>query len=131
MECKAGAWGGGNGFPLGLGDMSEADGAIPGTAVGDPGHPSGSHTDGHDIDIAYYQNQPPDNHLRPVCDHVLGGYDQYHCTGEPYRLDLWRSTLFLGALLTSDRVRVIGVDGKIGPLVEGSDRPAKCNENIA
>lgn len=116
VDCKAKAWGGGNGHPLGLGDMSEASGAIPGTSDGDPGHPSGSHTNGRDMDIAYYQNVGSDNYLKPVCPH--GG--QYHCTGAPNKLDVWRTALFLGALLSSSRTRVIGVDGKIGPLVESA-----------
>ena len=38
--CQSEGWSFGNGGPLGLGDMSEADGAIPGTSVGSPGHPS-------------------------------------------------------------------------------------------
>ena len=40
---------------LGLGDMSEADGAIPGESIGQPGHPAGTHVDGSDMDIGYYQ----------------------------------------------------------------------------
>src|SRR5687768_10297236 len=40
--CKSAAWTAGNGGALGLGDMSEANGAIPGTAVGSPGHPQGT-----------------------------------------------------------------------------------------
>lgn len=116
VDCKAKDWVGGNGHPLGLGDMSEQNGAIPGTAIGSPGHPDGTHVNGYDMDIAYFQNQPPDNKLRPVCDHVSGGKDQYHCVSEPWRLDLWRTALFLGALFDSPRTRVIGVDGKVGAL---------------
>ncbi len=101
---------------LGLGDMSEANGNIPGTAIGDPGHPAGSHIDGYDIDIAYYQNTGPNNRLNIVCPHEWTN----HCTGPPNILDPWRSALFIGALLTSERTRVIGVDGEIGPLVEAA-----------
>lgn len=119
VDCKAAGWAGGNGEPLGLGDMSEANGAIPGTREGQPGHPPGTHEDGYDMDIAYYQTAAaPDNRLRAVCPHTSGGSDAYHCTGEPDTLDLWRSALFLGYLLQSPRTRVIGVDGKVGPLVE-------------
>jgi hypothetical protein len=39
VACKAAAWTGGNGGALGLGDMSEASGAIPGASIGQPGHP--------------------------------------------------------------------------------------------
>ena len=114
VDCKAASWGGGNGHVLGLGDMSEADGAIPGTSDNNPGHPPGTHVNGRDMDIAYYQKTGANNYLRPVCPH--GG--QYHCTGAPTNFDLWRTALFIGALLSSDRTRVIGVDGQIGPLVE-------------
>ena len=125
VDCKAKAWAGGNNMPLGLGDMSEKNGAIPGTSIGQPGHPQGTHTNGYDMDIAYYQVKPPNNYLRPVCPYLQNGQDQYHCVGEADNLDLWRTTLFLGALLTSGRVRVIGLDGKIGPLVEKA-MPTLC-----
>jgi hypothetical protein len=116
--CNSLAWTEGNGGRLGLGDMSEANGAIPGTAEGSPGHPAGSHVDGYDIDTAYYQTGTADNRLRPVCPHEVDGADQHRCVGAPTTLDVKRTALFLGALLTSSRVRVIGVDGKIGPLVK-------------
>ncbi len=116
VECHGKSWEGGNGHPLGLGDMSEANGAIPGTSDGDPGHPPGTHVNGRDMDIAYYQKTGPNNHLRPVCPHNW----QNHCTGQPDNLDVWRSALFIGALLSSERTRVVGVDGKIGPLIENA-----------
>ena len=114
VDCKANGWGGGNGYPLGR-RYSEADGAIPGTSVG-AGHPSGTHVDGYDMDIAYYSNAGTNNYLKPVCDHIIGGSDQHHCTSEPYLMDLWRTALFIG-VFSSERTRVIGVDGKIGPIV--------------
>ncbi len=118
VDCKAGSWGGGNGQPLGLGDMSEADGAIPGTSVGQPGHPPGTHIDGSDMDIAYYQQNPPNNFLRTVCPHTVNGSDVYHCTGPPTNFDVWRNAYFIGLLMQSPMTRVIGVDGQIGPIVE-------------
>jgi hypothetical protein len=69
------------------------------------------------MDVAYYQVTSPNNYLRPICPYVQNGTDQYHCVGAPNNLDVWRDALFLGALFTSSRVRVIGVDGKVGPLV--------------
>lgn len=117
VACQAASWTFGNGGPLGLGDMSEADGAIPGTSVGSPGHPAGTHVNGHDMDIAYYQTGTSDNRLRPVCEHTSGGADAYHCTSEPTLLDPWRTALFLGHLHASPQLRVIGVDGRVGPLV--------------
>jgi len=117
VECYGKSWTPGNGAPLGLGDMSEKSGAIPGTSIGSPGHPSGTHTDGSDMDIAYYQTSGTNNYLRPICPHTSGGVEQYHCTGEPTILDVKRTALFLGAFVTSSRTRIIGVDGKVGPLV--------------
>src|SRR6185295_4735875 len=61
VACKAGGWTYGNGGPVSLGNMSEPDGAIPHTAEGEPRHPSGTHEEGRDIDVAYYQVGTPDN----------------------------------------------------------------------
>ncbi|MCB9540157.1 MAG: hypothetical protein H6704_28425 [Myxococcales bacterium] len=118
VACLSANWNFGNqGEPLGLGDMSEQNGAIPGTSVGSPGHPQGTHTNGHDMDIGYYQVGTGNNILRPICDHVSGGQDQYHCVAEPHLLDVWRTALFLGKLHASPQLRIIGVDGQVGPLV--------------
>jgi len=113
--CKTAAWDTGNGGALGLGDMSEADGSIPGTSIGSPGHPEGTHTNGHDIDVGYYQINTADNRLRPICT-----YADEHCTAEPHLLDVWRHAFFLGALFESDITRVIGVDGQAGPMLEAA-----------
>ena len=119
VDCKAKSWAGGNGQPLGLGDMSESNGAIPGTRENQPGHPEGTHVGGSDMDIAYYQTSAaPDNRLRTVCPHTQNGQDAYRCVSAPNSLDLWRSAYFIGLLFQSSRTRVIGVDGQIGPLVE-------------
>ncbi len=116
--CKSAAWTAGNGGALGLGDMSEANGAIPGTAINDPGHPPGTHVNGYDIDLAYYQTGTADNRLRPICTHTdASGQDVYHCTGDVTKLDPWRTAMFLGAIFESSRTRVIGVDGKAGPVL--------------
>ena len=111
-------WSSGHGAPIGLGDMSECDGSIPGTSVGAPAHPAGTHTGGLDIDIAYFQTGTANNRLRPVCVSALDGVDQGHCTGPPSLLDVPRTALFIDALAESGAVRVIGVDGLIGPLLE-------------
>jgi hypothetical protein len=116
-QCKSAAWTVGNGGALGLGDMSEANGAIPGTSIGSPGHPAGTHTNGYDIDLGYYQAGTADNTLRPICAHTSGGTDQYHCTADPTLLDPWRHAMFLGHVFESTRTRVIGVDGKAGPII--------------
>ena len=83
-------------------------------------NPAGTHLDGHDMDIAYYQIGTSDNRLRPVCEHTSGGSDAYHCTGAPTLLDTWRTALFLGHFHASPQLRVIGVDGRVGPLVDSA-----------
>lgn len=116
VSCKAAAWSGSH-RTLGLGDMSESNGAIPGTSIGSPGHPAGTHVNGFDIDLAYYQVNTPDNKLRPICPYTSGGQDMSHCVGAPDKLDVWRTALFLGAVFESPRTRVIGVDGQAGPML--------------
>jgi hypothetical protein len=118
VRVLAAGWPSGHGAPIGLGDMSECDGSIPGTAVGAPAHPVGTHTGGLDIDIAYFQTRTPDNRLRPVCSSSVDGVDLARCTGSPTLLDVPRTALFIDALAASGAVRVIGVDGGIGPLLE-------------
>jgi len=120
VDCQARAWTFANGGPVGLGDMSEADGAIPGTSIGSPGHPAGTHVDGHDMDIGYFQTGTANNRLREVCPHTSGGAEQYHCTGAPNLLDPWRTALFIGHLHASPQLRVIGVDGRVGPPVSSA-----------
>ena len=120
VECQAAGWDYGNFEPLGLGDMSERNGAIPGTREGQPGHPAGTHVNGSDMDIAYYQVGTPDNTLRAVCAHTLNGRDEYHCTAEPEFLDPWRTALFIAHLHESPQLRVIGVDGRVGVPVEAA-----------
>jgi hypothetical protein len=73
---------------------------------------------GFDMDFAYFQIKGPNNFLREVCPHTAGGKEQYHCTGEPDNVDLWKHALYLGTLFTSPNIRVIGVDGRVGPLIE-------------
>jgi len=120
LECKTSDWEFGSGSPLGLIDMSEADGSIPGSLYGSPGHPVGSHTDGLDIDVSYYQLYTPDNRPRIMCDHYEGYYDVNHCTSQPYLLDPWRTTLFTTYLAEHPLLRVMGVDGRVGPVLVDS-----------
>jgi len=119
VACKATDWEYGSVDPIGLGDSSEADGAIPGTSQGYLGHPLGSHENGKDIDIAYFQLFSPDNNLRPVGVHQPGPFeDAFHLLGPPYALDVWRTALFIAYLSEHPRMRVIGVDGRIGTILE-------------
>lgn len=116
--CKAKDWLMGNGGPVGLVDMSEADGSIPGTSIGYPGHPAKTHTDGFDIDVAYFQVDTDDNRARSICEHLEDGVEAYHCTAAPNILDPWRTALFIGTLYEHPRLRLVGVDGKVGPMIE-------------
>jgi hypothetical protein len=118
VECKSADWDYGTLAPLGLGDMSEADGSIPGTSIGYPAHPPGSHQYGYDVDTAYYQVYAPDNLLRAVGMHYEGYSDAFHLTEPPFGLDVWRTALFAAYLSEHPHMRVIGVDGKIGPILE-------------
>jgi len=120
VACLADGWTSGNGMPLGLIDMSEQNGAIPGTRDGSPGHPTGTHTNGFDIDVAYYQTGTSDNRARPICEHTVSGAEAYHCTAPPHLLDTWRTALFLGALFESPNVRVVGCDGQAGPPLDSA-----------
>jgi len=120
VACYDASWTIGSDAPLGLIDMSEQNGAIPGTSIGEPGHPEGTHTNGFDIDVAYYQVGTSDNRARPICDHYEGGTDAYHCTATPHLLDAWRSALFLGALFEHPHIRVVGCDGKAGPILDSA-----------
>jgi hypothetical protein len=90
--------------PLGLLDMSQADGDTPGRLEGSLRHPEGTHINGNDIDIAYYQTGD-DNLGRVVCEN-----DGYWCTEEPDILDARRTAYFISRLVQSEHVRVIGVD---------------------
>jgi hypothetical protein len=119
----------GNGGPIGLGDMSECDGSIPGTSTGAPAHPAGTHTDGYDIDVAYFQTGTPDNRLRSVCPTAIDRVEQHHCVGEPDLLDVGRTALFVEALASTGGVRVIGVDGRIGPLLE-AELQSLCDTGV-
>ena len=55
VACLSADWQFGDDGPLGLGDMSEENGEIPGTRDGSPGHPPGTHTkrDRHGYRLLY------------------------------------------------------------------------------
>ncbi len=118
VACKTADWDYGNFAPLGLGDMSEADGSTPGTNIGSLRHPPKTHENGNDIDTAYFQLFSPDNLLRPVGDSYIGIEDQFHIIDDPYALDVWRTALFIAYLSEHPDLRVVGVDGQIGLLLE-------------
>ena len=98
--------------PLALMDMSEWDGDTPGTDDNQLRHPEGTHVEGNDIDIAYYQNGD-DNLGRAVCPN-----DGYFCTSAPDDLDPRRTAYFVAKLFEGDNVRVIGMDTRIAAEVQ-------------
>jgi hypothetical protein len=100
--------------PIALLDMGEANGDTPGAMVNSLRHPEGTHVEGNDIDIAYYQTGP-DNLGRAVCPN-----DGYFCTGTPNLLDAEVSAYFMAQLFTSPNVRVVGVDTEIADLLIAS-----------
>jgi hypothetical protein len=128
VACETQQWDYRSFEPIGLGDMSEKNGDIPGTSKGNPGHPAGTHTDGNDMDIAYFlakltgyvsdeqveEINTTGNILRPVCKHTLYGQDKFHCTEPPFLLDPWRTALLITYISQHPQIRVIGVDGQIG-----------------
>jgi hypothetical protein len=121
VACKANGWDTGNGAAVGLGDMSERDGATPGTAKGKPRHPTSTHENGRDIDIAYFQRGTLDNRLRPICRHrSAAGADEHRCLVAPERLDAWRTALLIGAVLEEPRIRAIGIDGHAAAAILGA-----------
>lgn len=110
--------------PLGLIDMCQRDAITPGYDVGDPRHPESTHDQGGNIDVAYYQTLS-DNHARVVCDASEGHSDGYFCTAgseSTHVVDLPRTVYFIVALARSSRLRVVGIDRVIGPLLAAEAR---------
>jgi len=114
--CKTAGWDYGNNGPLGLIDMSEADGSTPKDSYGNYRHPSGSHEQGRDIDTAYYQLYSTDNLARTV-----GLNYDFHLIEPPYNLDRYRTALYISYLAEHPLLRVVGVDGQIGLILDGEE----------
>ena len=116
---KKADWEYGNFATLGLGDMSEADGSIPGTSIGWPGHPPGTHEDGGDIDTAYYQLFAPDNHMRPIGVHHNESWGT-NCISwsRPMPSTYGARRCSSPTSRSTPGLRVIGVDGQAGPVLE-------------
>ena len=95
--------------PIGLLDMSQADGDVPGRQDNQLRHPEGTHVNGNDIDIAYYQTGS-NNLGRSVCPQ-----NGYYCTEKPDILDARRTAFFISRLMKTESLRVIGVDTLIYP----------------
>jgi len=104
--------------PVYVSDIGQADGKTPGVDVGDPRHPLDSHINGHDADLAYFQNMP-DNDYRIVCgdggDNNGNGQqgqhnDGYFCTTDTNVVDSQRQAYFFGMLSENPLYHVVGVD---------------------
>ena len=103
--------------PLGLIDMGDRDAVTPGFDIGDPRHPESTHDQGGNIDIAYYQTDG-DSSGSIVCGPNESDNDGYYCTSVArHVVDLPRTVYFMAMLNRSPRVRVIGVDKLLAPLI--------------
>jgi hypothetical protein len=103
---------------LGLIDMCDKEGITPGYDVGDPRHPESTHDQGGNIDIAYYQTDG-NSSAESVCGPNNTDNDGYFCTSiNNHIMDVPRSTFFMVALANHPRIRVIGVDKLLAPLIE-------------
>ncbi len=104
--------------PLGLIDTCQIDGITPGYDVNDPRHPETTHDQGGNIDLAFYQTTP-DNRARIVCNDGAKHADGF-CTPNAvntHTVDLPRQAFFMAKLFASPRLRVIGVDQVLAPLI--------------
>jgi hypothetical protein len=117
-------------MPLGLGDMSQSDGLTPAQDVGIYRHPLLTHDQGGNIDIAYFQTGE-DNSMRIICGDA-GDNGEYCNEGaaETHIVDLKKTAFFMAKLYDSPRLRVIGADRVIGPLIlESAQELADLSED--
>jgi hypothetical protein len=104
--------------PLGLIDMADKDAVTPGYDVGDPRHPESTHDQGGNLDIAYYQSDG-DSSAEVVCGPDGTDTDGYWCTSvKNHIMDVPRTTYFMAMIAKHPRLRVIGVDQLLAPLIE-------------
>ena len=103
---------------LGLIDMCDKEGITPGFDVGSPRHPESTHDQGGNIDIAYYQTDG-NNSAESVCGPNNTANDGYFCTNiNNHIMDVPRTTFFMVVLSNHPRIRVIGVDTLLAPLIQ-------------
>ena len=111
--------------PLGIFDAGQRDGSTPGYDVGNPRHPEGTHDQGGSIDLAYFSilaayGFTDYSATRIVCDKNEGSNNGFFCNpgaAQTHVVDLPRQVFFMAKLFESPRVRVIGVDQVIAPLL--------------
>lgn len=105
--------------PIAVADMSQQDGKTPGVDTGRPRHPTTTHVNGRDIDIAYYQTDGA-NDYQIICgdgsDKNNNGQpakfnDGYFCTTNQNIVDWGPQVWFLAKLIEApNKARVFGVD---------------------
>jgi hypothetical protein len=104
--------------PIYLSDICQMDGKTPGTDVNQPRHPTTTHINGRDVDIAYYSTLA-DNDYRIVCgdgtdkngNGRTGKFnDGYFCTTTQNVVDWPREVYFMAQIMGSPLFRVLGVD---------------------
>ncbi len=104
-------------LPLGLSDMTQADGLTPGVDIGFPRHPTLTHT-GSDIDLAYYQTDGL-NDPQIICgdgsdtnfNSAPGTYnDGYFCTTEQNIIDWPKEAFLFAKMAVTETARVFGID---------------------
>jgi hypothetical protein len=116
---------------LGLLDMGDKNAVTPGFDVGDPRHPESTHDQGGNIDIAYYQTDG-DNDGQIVCGaNENANNDGYFCTStQGHIVDLPRTAYFMAVLARHPRLRVIGVDQLLAPLIQEAARKLRDDGDI-
>ena len=104
--------------PVDIGDLSQINGETPGVDTGILRHPANCHDEGASIDIAYFQSDGA-NDFCVVCGDGSTIVDDY-CTeqaAQTHFVDLPRQAFFMAKLFANPRVRVIGVDEILAPLL--------------
>jgi len=104
--------------PLGLLDMSDKAGITPGFDVGAARHPELTHDGGGNIDVAYYQNDGSNLEVSVCGSRDSANQDGSYCTStNGHIMDVPRTTRFLATLMLHPRLRVVGVDTMLYPLI--------------
>jgi hypothetical protein len=90
---------------VGVDDLSQADGEIPGTDVGEPRHPAPSHTKGFSADLNYFRLNGKTLEDSPACPSKTREF----CEG-PHDVDVVPTARFFAHLAKSKRLVQIIVD---------------------
>ncbi len=96
--------------PVGIADLSQADGEIPGTDDGAPRHPAPSHSKGYSADVTYFRKDGRTLEDSPACPSKTREF----CEG-PHDVDVGPTALLLARIARTERVVQFIVD----PVMEG------------